>query len=250
MIDDEIADLRQRMANAAEFDVKARSEDPPRPAVHKLLLLPEVTALLNRNNREVENAIVDPENNLLESVRFFLEPLNDGSMPAYAIQRDLFACLVKLPIGKDALIASGIGKVVLFYTKSPRPERHIKRQASHLVAEWSRPILKRSADYRKRVLQEAEFDPTMVQRPRTQAAGSQATTAETSAQIRARLLAPPPRQPNRARMETGVTSYNIVPKSNMQGGGAYARPMGASGDEAFRKMKARQQAAAGKGPRR
>ena len=236
------------MANAAELDVKARSENPPRPAVHKLLLLPQVTALLNRNSREVENAIVDPENNLLESVRFFLEPLNDGSMPAYDIQRDLFACLSKLTIGKDALIASGIGKVVLFYTKSTRPERHIKRQASRLVAEWSRPILKRSADYHKRVLQEADYDPTAVRQTRTQPAGSQA--AETSSQIRARLLAPPPRQPNRARVETGVTSYSIVPKSNVQGGGAYARPMGASGEEAFRRMKARQQATQGKGPRR
>ena len=119
--DEEIASLRARMADAAELDVQARSADPPRPAMHKLKLLPEVTALLSRNGRDVENAIVDPENNLLESVRFFLEPLNDGSLPAYNIQRELFAALAKLPIGKEALISSGIGKVVLFYTKSKKP---------------------------------------------------------------------------------------------------------------------------------
>ena len=254
MADEEIASLRQRMADAAERDVQARSADPPRPAMHKLRLLPEVVALLNRNGREIENAIVDPENNLLESVRFFLEPLNDGSLPAYNIQRELFACLAKLPIGKEALVSSGIGKVVLFYTKSKKPEMGIKRQAERLLGEWTRPILKRSDDYRKRVLEEIEYDPTKLpHRPSTQAnglPGSQIGIGETAAQIRERALAPPVRNANRARVETGVTSYSIVPKSSNVGGGVYARPMGASGEDAFRRMKARQMAALGKGPKR
>ena len=243
MADEEIASLRQRMADAAERDVQARSFIPPKPAMHKLRLLPEVVALLNRNGREIENAIVDPENNLLESVRFFLEPLNDGSLPAYNIQRELFACLAKLPIGKEALVSSGVGKVVLFYTKSKKPEMGIKRQAERLLGEWTRPILKRSDDYRKRVLEEIEYDPAkLVHRPHNNsqgagAASSQGAMADTAAQIRQRELAPPVRNANRARMESGVTSYSIVPRSSgVAGGGAYARPLGASGDNAFRKM--------------
>ena len=256
MADEEIASLRQRMADAAERDVQARSADPPRPAMHKLRLLPEVTALLNRNGREIENAIVDPENNLLESVRFFLEPLNDGSLPAYNIQRELFASLAKLPIGKEALVSSGIGKVVLFYTKSKKPETGIKRQAERLLGEWTRPILKRSDDYRKRILESVDYDPTKVpRRPGTNANGlpvsSQAISAtETAAQIRDRALAPPVRNANRARVQTDVKSYTIVPKSSQVGGGAYARPLGASGDDAFRRMKARQAMQAGKGGKR
>ncbi|KAI4126669.1 MAG: hypothetical protein LQ347_004877, partial [Umbilicaria vellea] len=193
MADDEIASLRIRMAEAAEADVLARSSNPPRPGMHKLRMLPEVTALLNRNSRDIENAIVDPENNLLESVRFFLEPLNDGSLPAYNIQRELFASLAKLPIGKEALVSSGIGKVVLFYTKSKKPELGIKRQAERLLGEWTRPILKRSDDYRKRVLESADYDPTRIpHRPTPNGTQlSQASATETAAQARERALAPP-----------------------------------------------------------
>lgn len=158
MADAEIEDMRKRMTHAAQMDAINRQEG--KPAMHKLKLLPEVILLLNRN--QYISSLVDPEINLLEAVRFFLEPLDDGSMPAYNIQRDLLTALTKLPIQKDALIASGIGKVVLFYTKSKRTERRIKAMAEKLLAEWTRPILQRSDDYSKRVFQEADFDPTYV----------------------------------------------------------------------------------------
>ena len=252
MADEEIASLRNRMAEAAQLDVEARSQTPPKPAMHKLRLLPEVTALLNRNTQEIKNAIVDPENNLLESVRFFLEPLSDGSLPAYNIQRELFASLAKLPVDKESLISSGIGKVVLFYTKSKKPELAIKRAAERLMGEWTRPILKRSDDYRKRYLQTADYDPlrTLTHRPGgangTQLSQSQ-NSLEAQKAARERALAPPIKNPLRARVETEVKTYSIVPKSNGVSGGVFARPLGASGEDAFRRMKARQMAAQGKG---
>lgn len=158
MADAEIEDMRKRMTHAAQMDAINRQEG--KPAMHKLKLLPEVIMLLNRN--QYTSALVDPEINLLEAVRFFLEPLDDGAMPAYNIQRDLLTAITKLPINKDALIASGIGKVVVFYTKSKRTERRIKEMAEKLLAEWTRPILQRSDDYSKRVYQEADYDPTYV----------------------------------------------------------------------------------------
>ena len=146
------------MAEAAEADTNARKSKPPKPAMHKLKMLPEVVSLLNRNH--LQQTLVDPECSILRSVRFFLEPLDDGSLPAYNIQREMFAILAKLPIGKEVLIASGIGKVTLFYTKSKRPELGIRRQAEKLLGEWTRPILKRSDDYRQREYVHAEYDPT------------------------------------------------------------------------------------------
>jgi len=244
MADEEIANLRIRMAEAAEADIQARQSIPPKPAMHKLRLLPEVTALLNRNSRDVESAIVDPENNLLESVRFFLEPLSDGSLPAYNIQRELFASLAKLPIDKEALISSGIGKVVLFYTKSKKPELGIKRAAERLMGEWTRPILKRSDDYRKRQLEIADYDPLL--RPRV---AVPASAMQTNAEAIARALEKP-QISNRARVEVDRKTYTIVPRSGQVSGGMFARPLGASGEDAFRRMKARQAAAQGKGPRR
>ncbi|KAI4211950.1 MAG: hypothetical protein LQ351_005290 [Letrouitia transgressa] len=251
MADEEIISLRNRMAEAAERDVEARQQVPPKPAMYKLRLLPEVTALLNRNGREIESAIVDPENNLLESVRFFLEPLSDGSLPAYNIQRELFAALAKLPIDKESLISSGIGKVVLFYTKSKKPEPSIRRQAERLLGEWTRPILKRSDDYRKRQLQTAEYDPTKLAiRSGAGAGGSQALSAAEAAQLaRERALAPPVKS-NRARAEAKEKTYTIAPRSGNVVGGVFARPLGASGEDAFRRMKIRQANAAGKTARR
>jgi len=148
--------MRRRMTEAAKIDTDARQAG--QPAMQKLKLLPEVVALLNRNT--LRDQLADPDINLLEAVRFFLEPLNDGSLPAYNIQRELFAAVGKLPITKESLIASGIGKVTLFYMKSNKPEPGIKRQAEKLLGEWTRPILKRTDDYRKRDVKEAVYNPS------------------------------------------------------------------------------------------
>ncbi|KAJ5682322.1 hypothetical protein N7462_005487 [Penicillium macrosclerotiorum] len=231
MADAEIEDMRKRMTHAAQMDAINRQEG--KPAMHKLKLLPEVIMLLNRN--QYINSLVDPEINLLEAVRFFLEPLDDGSMPAYNIQRDLLTALTKLPINKDALIASGIGKVVVFYTKSKRTERRIKDMAEKLLAEWTRPILQRSDDYSKRVFQQADFDPTKITK-RTQ------TPAEVvAAEARAREMLPP-RLANRARVDRTQVSYTVVPRQTAVQESRFARPLGASGEDRFRKMQARQNA--------
>jgi hypothetical protein len=158
MADQEIEEMRRRMAQAAEADNEGRKRNEP--ARHKLKLLPEVVALLNTNR--LRETIVDPEVNLLESVRFFLEPLSDGSLPAYDIQKELFASLARLPVNKDTLVASGIGKVIMFYIKSKKPELTIKRQAERLFTDWTRPILRRTDDYRKKEFAQADYDPTYV----------------------------------------------------------------------------------------
>jgi len=239
MADAEIENMRRRMTEAAQADTNAREKG--QPAMQKLKLLPEVVALLNRNT--IQSQLVDPDINLLEAVRFFLEPLNDGSLPAYNIQKELFAALGKLPINKDALVASGIGKVVLFYTRSNRPEQSIKRQAERLLSEWMRPILKRSDDYRKRDMQKADYDPS-----RLPIRNSQGTPSQASQAARERALAPPG-MTNRARVEGGVGTYTIAPKSNIQAGGMLSRAPGHGSEEAFRRMKMRQAGKSGGGRR-
>jgi len=142
------------MERACEADNTAREAN--QPAVEKMTILPEVVSMLNRNN--AQEAVLDPDSGFLRAVRYFLEPLHDGSLPSYNIQRDIFNHLIKLPIEKDALLGSGLGKVVFFYTKSKRPEPNIKRIAEKLVGDWSRPILKRTDDYKKRQLETRTYD--------------------------------------------------------------------------------------------
>ncbi|ORY55711.1 uncharacterized protein BCR38DRAFT_356676 [Pseudomassariella vexata] len=235
-LDEQIADLKMRMEMACRADNGARESG--QPAIHKLKLLPEVMALLNRNNHQA--AVVDPDANFLQHVKFFLEPLNDGSMPAYNIQRDIFTALSRLPIEKETLRASGIGKVVLFYTKSKRPEVGIKRMAERLLGEWSRPILRRTDDYKKRHVETRDFD-YQAAKLRQAAGSSQLTLTQRPAASqqdieRARILAPKIVS-NRARVEGLPSSYSIAPKSTFDPTrGPDHRPIGATGHEAFRKM--------------
>lgn len=158
-LDDIIADLKVKMETACREDNLAREDD--RAAVAKIKLLPEVMTLMNRQN--IQHAILDPETNFLQAVKYFLEPLQaDGSLPAYNIQREIFTALTRMPVEKEALLSSGIGQVVLFYTKTKRAQPEIKRMAERLMGEWSRPILQRTDDYKKRQIESRYVDPEYV----------------------------------------------------------------------------------------
>ncbi|KAG6063282.1 Transcription factor iws1 [Claviceps aff. humidiphila group G2b] len=236
-IDDQLAELKVRMEKACRADNEARESG--NPAVHKLKLLPDVNAILNRNN--VQHAVLDPDINFLQHVKFFLEPLNDGSLPAYNIQRDLFTALTKLNVEKETLLSSGVGKVVLFYTRSKKPEPSIKRMAERLLGEWSRPVLKRTDDYKKRHVESREYDYKAARLAQRQKIGaqfnlSQRPTLSAKDAERERILAPVGSN-NRARMANLPESYTIAPKSTFEGAqGTDHRPLGAGGMEAFRRM--------------
>ena len=256
-----MADLKVRMEKACEADNLARQDG--QPAVHKTKLLPEVMSMLNRNRNQA--AIVDPDTNFLLHVKVFLEPLNDGSLPAYQIQREIFDALLRLPIEKDTLVSSEIGKVVFFYTKSRKPELNIKRMAERLVGEWSRLIIKRTDDYKKRYVETRDFDYQYVstinhihlafdlfltnranshraaKRLQAQGSNSQLTLTQRPALSvreaeRERILAPPT-QSNRARVTGVPTSYSIAPRSTYDPSrGPGFRPIGSSGLDSFKKI--------------
>ncbi|KAM0472250.1 hypothetical protein ACHAPX_008932 [Trichoderma viride] len=244
-IDEQLAALKVHMERACQADNSARESG--QPALHKLKLLPEVAGILNRNN--VQHAVLDPDTNFLQHVKFFLEPLNDGSLPAYNIQRDIFTALTRLNIEKETLLSSGIGKVVLFYTRSKKPEPSIKRMAERLLGEWSRPILKRTDDYKKRHIETREFDYEAAKMAQRRKQGSQFTISERPAQSaadaeRERFLAPV-RGGNQARMVNLPASYTIAPVSTFDGNKSQDhRPLGAGGMEAFRRMTQKKKKAA------
>ncbi|KAI0020033.1 hypothetical protein F4780DRAFT_744233 [Xylariomycetidae sp. FL0641] len=232
-LDDRIADLKVRMENACQADNLAREAN--KPAIHKLKLLPEVMSLLNRNTNQA--AVVDPDTNFLQHVKFFLEPLNDGSLPAYNIQRDIFQALLRLPIEKETLRSSGIGKVVFFYTKSKRAQVSITRMAQRLVGEWSRPILNRTDDYKKRHIETREFDYAAAKA--RQGAGAPAVQLPARPRDAERAKALAPLQDNKRARVTGLPqSYSIAPRSTFDPSarGPDHRPIGSGGMEAFRKM--------------
>ncbi|PWZ03689.1 hypothetical protein BCV70DRAFT_197891 [Testicularia cyperi] len=151
LADEEVAALRRQMVNAADDDEEANRLK--KPATNKLRLLPKVVATLQKNH--LQQSILD--NNLLEGVKRWLEPLPDKSLPALNIQHQFFQILTRMSIDTISLKMSGLGKVVVFYSMCPRVEPSIKRSAEHLIEVWSRPVLKRSSSYRDRHVQSAEW---------------------------------------------------------------------------------------------
>nr|OQO28513.1 hypothetical protein B0A51_06520 [Rachicladosporium sp. CCFEE 5018] len=241
--DAELENMRQLMAAACQADQRAREEG--KVATAKLKLLPQVTELLNRNT--LRSSIIDPDVNILEAVRFYLEPADvDAALPNYQIQRELFAILMGLSMTKEALVASGLGKVIVFYTKSMQPQLGIKRQAEKLEAEWLRIVLGKRKDLRSKAVPTAPYDPLAVsQRP----TGSQNLDRATlMAEKRKKALAAPIAT-NRARVEGTVGSYSIMPASNMSSAvlADQGKRQGAVGEAAFRKVAARAKGKGGMG---
>lgn len=153
--EEKIRALKDAMEQAADKDLDAINSK--QPATHKLAMLPTVEAVLAKS--ALHEVILD--NLLLMTLRRWLEPLPDRSLPAYSIQRSILNALQKLPITKEHLAESGIGKIIIFYRNSPRVEQSIQRMADALWVDWSRPILRKSANFRDRQIATANYDPTM-----------------------------------------------------------------------------------------
>lgn len=163
--DEEVSRLRELMLAAAADDEQANKEKLP--ATAKLRMLPQVMEVIRKYvlipssglcvslyiscRSALAQSIID--NNLLEGVRRWLEPLPDHSLPALDIQREFFPTLKKMEfIDTGVLKEAKLGRTILFYTKCKRVSPDIARMANDLVSAWSRPIIKRSASYRDRAI--------------------------------------------------------------------------------------------------
>lgn len=148
------------------------------------------------------------DNNLLEGVRRWLEPLPDRSLPALDIQREFFPALKKMEfIDTSVLKESRLGRVIIFYTKCQRVTPDIVRLANDLVSAWSRPIIKRSASYRDRVvptaqLTDREGGPRAVERLNAILARAKETDKN---RVRKNAVMIPQRE---------LGSYTVAPQSN------------------------------------
>lgn len=231
-VDEQIARLKVKMEEACRMDGESHRDE--KPAVEKLKLLPQVLQMLKRT--DIQMIVLDPETNFLQTIRFFLEPLDDGSLPAYNIQRDIMTALLDLPIEKDALMSSGIGKVVLYYTRSKQVEFNIKRMAERLVGEWSRPILKRSDNFKKRHIETRDYDHEAAKASQSSQFGSQGPQRSRADIEKERALAPIVRDPSRAQPVGLPKSYTIAPKTNFNPDLVQKKVHGAAGMAAFRKM--------------
>ena len=137
----------------AKLDVAAETDADlnraSKPAIEKLKMLPELWTVLQKRQLQMEFL----DRGVLSSLKNWLEPLPDGSLPNMNIRTTLLKLLTDLPIDvelferREQLKKSGLGKVVMFLSRLPEETPANKKLARDLVDKWSRPIFQKSTRY-------------------------------------------------------------------------------------------------------
>ncbi|KAG0611155.1 hypothetical protein M758_7G120000 [Ceratodon purpureus] len=137
----------------AKLDVAAETDADlnraMKPAIEKLKMLPELWTVLQKRQLQMEFL----DRGVLSSLKNWLEPLPDGSLPNMNIRTTLLKLLTDLPIDvelferREQLKKSGLGKVVMFLSRLPEETPANKKLARDLVDKWSRPLFQKSTRY-------------------------------------------------------------------------------------------------------
>lgn len=136
-----------RLEVAAEEDAELNRRS--KPAINKLELLPSLLNVLSK--RQLQQEFLD--RGVLSVLKNWLEPLPDGSLPNMTIRSALLKLLTELPIDvevderREQLKKSGLGKVIMFLSKSDEEGSANRKLARDLVDKWSRPIFQKSTRY-------------------------------------------------------------------------------------------------------
>lgn len=127
-----IEDILKKMQAAAEEDAELNRQG--KPAVKKLELLdPLYDKVLYKG---IHEELLDK--GVLKILRRWLEPLPDRSLPNDRVKKTVLKILALFSVEKEHLCASGIGKIVLFYSKNPGEKQKIREEANNLVLKWIR----------------------------------------------------------------------------------------------------------------
>ncbi|KAJ2864042.1 hypothetical protein GGH94_003176 [Coemansia aciculifera] len=207
-IDEMIVELRKRMRDAAYRDIDDNKDRLP--AIHKLSMLPDVIEELSKP--PLYEAFLD--NNIVESIRLWLEPLDDGSLPSLDIQNAMLESLGKLPIRRDHLRESGIGKIILFMSKCPRISEQNRHICEQFVQQWSRMVLRLSADYRDRRVKEASVASDTRHLPAARSAVAGATRAPGGIQVESGSGKGAERATARIPQRVAA-NYNVMPVTSL-----------------------------------
>ncbi|XP_073042789.1 protein IWS1 homolog 1-like isoform X1 [Primulina eburnea] len=131
----------------AEEDADLNREG--KPAVNKLKKLPLLMDVLAK--KQLQQEFLD--HGVLNLLKNWLEPLPDGSLPNINIRAAVLKILHDLPIDleqhdrREQLKRSGLGKVIMFFSKSDEETTSNRKLAKELVDKWSRPIFNKSTRF-------------------------------------------------------------------------------------------------------
>ncbi|XP_078428522.1 transcription elongation factor (TFIIS) family protein [Wolffia australiana] len=139
--------LMAELEVTAEEDAELNRQN--KPAINKLKKLPLLIDVLSKKNLQQEFL----DHGVLTLLKNWLEPLPDGSLPNMNIRTAILKILTDFPIDleqydrREQLKKSGLGKVIMFLSKSDEETTGNRRLAKDLVDKWSRPIFNKSTRF-------------------------------------------------------------------------------------------------------
>ncbi|KAK8671458.1 hypothetical protein V6N13_038054 [Hibiscus sabdariffa] len=136
------------MEVAAEEDIELNMQN--KPAIKKIQTLPLLTDFLSKKHLQQEFL----DRGVLSLFKIWLEPLPDGSLPNATVRAWLLNLLTHtFPIDirsedrREQLKKSGLGKVIMFLSKSDEEVTANRQLAKDLIESWSRTIFDKCTRY-------------------------------------------------------------------------------------------------------
>lgn len=166
----------------AELEVTAEEDAElnrqGKPAINKLKKLSLLTEVLSK--KQLQQEFLD--HGVLTLLKNWLEPLPDGSLPNINIRAAILKILTEFPIDleqydrREQLKKSGLGKVIMFLSKSDEETTSNRKLAKDLVDKWSRPIFNKSTRFED--MKTVEDDRVPFRRPSVKKPASKAAAME------------------------------------------------------------------------
>eukprot|EP01135_Chromosphaera_perkinsii_P009974 Nk52_evm9s1992 gene=Nk52_evmTU9s1992 len=142
-MDDLISELIDKMSEAASLDRIAN--EAGKPAFSKLKMLKNVAKQLRK--KDLQANFLDQ--GVLAAIREWLEPLPDGALTHISIRTAMLEILFSMPIDKQMLKDSGVGRMVMLLYKHPKETDANKKLTKRIIDQWSRPIFGLHSSYRE-----------------------------------------------------------------------------------------------------
>ncbi|KAK1375020.1 IIS transcription factor [Heracleum sosnowskyi] len=142
-----VEEVMAELEFVAEEDALLNLES--KPAINKLMKLPFLTEVLSK--KQLQHEFLD--HGILAVLKSWLEPLPDGSLPNINIRAAILKILTDFAIDleqderKEQLKKSGLGKVIMFLSRSEEETTSNRRIAKELVDNWSRSIFNKSTRF-------------------------------------------------------------------------------------------------------
>ncbi|GJN37497.1 hypothetical protein PR202_gb26464 [Eleusine coracana subsp. coracana] len=229
----------------AEFEVAAEEDAnlnrQSKPAINKLMKLPLLIDVLSKKNLQQEFL----DHGVLTLLKNWLEPLPDGSLPNMNIRSAVLKLLTDFPIDleqfdrREQLKKSGLGKVIMFLSKSDEETTANRKLAKELVDKWSRPIFNKSTsfeDMRRYDDERAPYRRPQMRKPSSSSSGMQSRDDDLDADFSQRKSGQSGSRQHASRPEASPLDFVIRPQSKIDPEQIRARAKQAVQDQRRMKM--------------